>query len=307
MRDKLTIIISDVNGSKHYTVSQIIKKILLYVVLVIVLLFVVGVVWIKFLLGEVDNINKRKAVYEKRSKELLVQNREFFNKLKVLESDIKIKQEKLDEINDKISDLEESMGLKNDINNTIDTRIDTLKLTSLQRAIFFRNIPNGSPVPYKGITSKFGWRKNPILKRREFHPGLDLRAKAREKIVAPADGIVEFAGYSKKSGYGNLIIIDHNYGFKTMYGHLSKIAVKLGDYVKKGTVIGYVGSTGLSTGHHLHYGVMYIQRILNPIYFVKWNNKNFDYIFKKERRVKWQSLIKAVQNQILLSSPQAQK
>jgi murein DD-endopeptidase MepM/ murein hydrolase activator NlpD len=177
----------------------------------------------------------------------------------------------------------------------------------LQRKIFFTNIPNGSPVPYLGITAKFGWRIHPILKKKEYHPGLDMRAKSGEKVRAPADGLVEFAGYHKRSGYGNLIILDHNYGFKTLYGHLKKVLVKNNQFVKKGQVIGLVGNTGLSTGHHLHYGIMYLQKFLNPYYFVKWNNKNFDYIFKKERRVRWQYLIKAIQSQIQLLSQQGQK
>ena len=307
MRDKLTVIISDVNGSKHYTISQIIKKIVLYIVLCIVLLFVTGGLYIKFLTNEVKDINKRKTVYEKQSKELLKQNKKLFQKVKSLSDEIKQKKEELSNINDKIADLEDTMGLRSDVNETLNSRIDTLKITSLQRKLFFTNIPNGSPVPYLGITAKFGWRIHPILKRKEYHPGLDMRAKMGEKVVASADGLVEFAGYHKRSGYGNLIILDHNYGFKTLYGHLKKVLVKNGQYVKKGQIIGLVGNTGLSTGHHLHYGIMYLQRFLNPYYFVKWDNKNFDYIFKKERRVKWQSLIKAIQNQIQLLSQQVQK
>ena len=307
MRNKFTIIISDVNGSKHYTISQIIKKIILYIVLIVVLLFVVGGLYIKFLLNEVKDINKRKTVYEKQSKELLKQNQKLFYKIENLKLDIKQKKEKLEDINDRIADLEDTMGIRSDENETLDNRIDSLKITSLQRKIFFTNIPNGSPVPYLGITAKFGWRIHPILKKKEYHPGLDMRAKSGEKVRAPADGLVEFAGYHKRSGYGNLIILDHNYGFKTLYGHLKKVLVKNNQFVKKGQVIGLVGNTGLSTGHHLHYGIMYLQKFLNPYYFVKWNNKNFDYIFKKERRVRWQYLIKAIQSQIQLLSQQGQK
>ena len=233
---------------------------------------------------------------------MLGQNKILYQKINDLSIEISKKKDELSALNDKISNLEESMGLKSDIKENILTTINTLKINSLQKKIFLTNIPNGYPVPYNGISSKFGWRINPITKRKEYHPGLDLRAKAGEKIIATADGIVEFAGYNKRSGYGNLIIIDHNYGFKTLFGHLKKVLVKNAQFVKKGDVIGLVGSTGLSTAHHLHYGVMYLQRFLNPYYFTKWGNGNFDYIFKKVRRVKWQSLIKAIQAQIQLSS-----
>ena len=302
MRNKFTVIISDINGSKHYTLNQIIKRVVLYVILTIVLLLVAGGVYIKYLNTKVREINQREIIYKKRNSNLLGQNKILYKKIDNLRVKIAKKRGELSALNDKISDLEKSMGLKNDIQANVLTNIDTLKINSLQKKIFLINIPNGYPVPYAGITSKFGWRTNPILKRKEYHPGLDLRAKAGEKVIATADGLVEFAGYSKKSGYGNLIIIDHNFGFKTLFGHLKKVLVKNAQFVKKGDVIGLVGSTGLSTGHHLHYGVMYLQRFLNPYYFTKWDSSNFDYIFKKARRVKWQSLIKAIQAQIQLSS-----
>ena len=302
MRNKFTIIISDIKGSKHYTLNQIIKRVALYIILTIALLFIIGGVYIKYLNSKVKEINQREIIYKKRNSNLLGQNKILYQKINDLSIQISKKQDELSALNDKISNLEESMGLKSDIKENILTTINTLKINSLQKKIFLTNIPNGYPVPYNGISSKFGWRINPITKRKEYHPGLDLRAKAGEKIIATADGIVEFAGYNKRSGYGNLIIIDHNYGFKTLFGHLKKVLVKNAQFVKKGDVIGLVGSTGLSTAHHLHYGVMYLQRFLNPYYFTKWGNGNFDYIFKKVRRVKWQSLIKAIQAQIQLSS-----
>ncbi len=307
MRDKFTIIISDVNGSRHYTIKQIIKKIVLYILIIVALLVVLGVVWIKILLSELRDIEKRKTVYEEQSRMLLQKNSELFEKINRMKGEIKSKSERLEKINDKISDLENIMGINSDLNESVDNRINTLKVTSIQRQEFLKNIPNGSPVAFNGISSSFGWRKHPVLKRKEFHPGLDLRARKGTKVYAPADGLVEFSGYHKRSGYGNLIILDHNFGFKTLYGHLSKRVVKNGEFVKKGELIGYVGNTGLSTGAHLHYGVMYLQRFLNPYYFVKWNKDKFDYIFKKERNVKWQSLIKAIQSQIQLSSQQGQK
>ena len=275
--------------------------------LTIALLFIIGGVYIKYLNTKVKEINQREIIYKKRNSNLLGQNEILYKKINDLTFEIDKKKEKLSELNDKISDLEETMGLKQDLTQGIQARIDILKINSLQKKLFLLNIPNGFPVSYNGITSKFGWRINPITKRKEYHPGLDLRAKTGEKIIATADGIVEFAGYSKRSGYGNLIIIDHNYGFKTLFGHLKKVLVKNAQFVKKGDVIGLVGSTGLSTAHHLHYGVMYLQRFLNPYYFVKWDSSNFDYIFKKVRRVKWQSLIKAIQAQIQLSSQQVPK
>ena len=168
---------------------------------------------------------------------------------------------------------------------------------AIDKKFMLQNIPNGYPIKYIGISSKFGWRKHPILHKKEFHTGLDLRAKMNTPVYATADGIVEFAKYHKRSGFGKLLIIDHNFGFKTLFGHLNKIVVKNGDFVHKGELVAYTGNSGLSSGPHLHYEIRYIGVVLNPIYFLKWNLKNYNYIFKKEKKVKWQSLIKAMNNQ----------
>jgi murein DD-endopeptidase MepM/ murein hydrolase activator NlpD len=190
---------------------------------------------------------------------------------------------------------------------SLQERIDVTKLSSENIAVMMQFIPNGSPIPYKGITSKYGWRVHPTLHKREFHPGSDMRAPMGTPVVATADGVVEYAGYHKRSGYGKLIIIDNNYGFKTYFGHLSKIKVKAGTFVKKGTVIALTGNTGLSNGPHLHYEVRFIQRPLNPFWFIKWTVNNFNEIFQKEKKIPWQSLIAMISKiKIVLKPSQAQ-
>jgi murein DD-endopeptidase MepM/ murein hydrolase activator NlpD len=86
-----------------------------------------------------------------------------------------------------------------------------------------------------------------------MHEGLDIAAPHGKEVVAPSDGVIIFAGL--EGGYGNVLVIDHGYGVKTRYGHLSKLEVKTGDHVKRGQVVGAVGNTGRSTGPHLHYEV----------------------------------------------------
>ncbi len=108
--------------------------------------------------------------------------------------------------------------------------------------------------PAKGwISSNFGYRKSPFTNEREFHNGLDISAKTGTPVIAPADGVVSFTG--QNYGYGNLITLNHGYGYKTKYAHLSKMLVKKGQAVKRGDTIGLVGNTGRSTGPHLHYEV----------------------------------------------------
>jgi murein DD-endopeptidase MepM/ murein hydrolase activator NlpD len=134
-----------------------------------------------------------------------------------------------------------------------------------------RITPLGFPV--KGeIVSMLGWRKNPFGKGYEYHTGVDIKANHGDPVKATADGVVEFTGWL--SEYGNTVILKHPSGFKTLYGHLSKIKVKPQQIVKAGEVIGYVGSTGRSTGPHLHYEIQLNGKYLDPIVFIVWEIEN---------------------------------
>ncbi len=124
--------------------------------------------------------------------------------------------------------------------------------------------------PVRGfISSGFGWRINPISGGKEFHEGVDIATQSGNPIVAPSNGIVSFAG--RNDGYGLAVIIDHGYGITTLYGHMSKIEVKVGEIVKRGQVIGLVGDTGFSTGPHLHYQVMINGIPVNPMRYLVGN------------------------------------
>jgi len=130
-----------------------------------------------------------------------------------------------------------------------------------------RNIPLGYPV-YGRITSHIGWRKNPFGGGYEFHSGIDIYAPHGSKVRATADGVVEFAGWY--GDYGKTVIIRHPSGYLTLYGHLSQIDVKEGQKVKAGDVVGRVGSTGRSTGPHLHYEVIKDNKPIDPSKFLAW-------------------------------------
>jgi murein DD-endopeptidase MepM/ murein hydrolase activator NlpD len=111
-------------------------------------------------------------------------------------------------------------------------------------------------------SSKFGYRIHPIHHSIKFHTGIDIAASETDTIIAPADGVVHQMGY--QSGLGNFIVIQHQYGFMTLYGHLSAIFVKSKQKVNIGQTIGLMGNTGLVTGKHLHYGIIKNGFYLNP-------------------------------------------
>ncbi|MBZ7955280.1 M23 family metallopeptidase [Campylobacter molothri] len=297
IKNKFTITITDVNGSKHFYLNQIIKKIFIYIIAFVFLFLIFSGFYIKYLDSKVTDVSKKREELLKKSKELEYSNIQMQKK-------IEEKAKQYAAIEDKIASFEEALGLEAENNLTIADRLENLKLTNEQQIEILRQIPNGWPIENKGITGNFGWREHPLLKRKEFHPGIDLRAEVGTPVYATANGVVEFAGYSD-NGYGYNVILLHNFGFKTVFAHMTRRdVVKAGQFVAKGQLIGYSGNTGLSTGPHLHYEVRFINKTLEPLYFLNLKRKNMNNFFNQERRVPWQSLVKAVTAQHL---PQTQK
>jgi len=203
---------------------------------------------------------------------------------------IKHRQNEYGYIEDRIGRVEQMMGLRSPVGLSPRLRVDAVSLATLYKRTMLDSIPNGYPVEYKGITGRYGLRTHPILKREEYHRGVDLTANLNSTIEAVADGVVEFAGFHKKSGLGNLVILHHNYAFRTLYGHLSKATVRAGDFIRRGDQIGLTGNSGLSDGPHLHYEIWHNGKSLNPEPFMTWGMESFETIFSVEKGVEWQSL-----------------
>ena len=126
--------------------------------------------------------------------------------------------------------------------------------------------PMGWPT-YGRITSRFGWRRNPFSGRNEFHKAIDIGNLKATPIRATADGKVTFAGWA--GGYGKIVIINHGFGFSTIYAHCYKLLVKVNEKVKRGDIIALMGNSGMATAPHLHYEVRYKGKALNPMRFVR--------------------------------------
>ena len=142
---------------------------------------------------------------------------------------------------------------------------DQLQETLTNQQDKLAHIPSVIPINIADYTmsSGYGWRVDPIYGSSKFHEGLDFAASKGTDVFATGEGVVKVAGREK--GYGNCIDIDHGYNYLTRYAHLSEILVKPGEEVKRGQLIGRVGSTGKSTGPHLHYEVRYKDTPQNPI------------------------------------------
>ncbi len=132
-----------------------------------------------------------------------------------------------------------------------------------------RAIPAIQPISNKNlkrVASGFGYRIDPLYKDFRLHAGLDFSAPTGTPIYATSDGVVQTAGFNT-DGYGNKVVINHGYGFQTLYAHMVRVKAKAGQTVKRGEVIGYVGSTGKSTGSHLHYEVIKRGAKVDPVYY----------------------------------------
>lgn len=132
------------------------------------------------------------------------------------------------------------------------------------------SIPSIQPIAKFTFTSAYGVRSDPFQGSAAMHAGIDLASPTGTPIYATADGVVDRAEWF--GGYGNMVQIEHGKGIATRYGHMSKIAARPGERVKRGDLIGYVGSTGRSTGSHLHYEVRIDGRAVNPVPFLQSAN-----------------------------------
>ena len=159
-----------------------------------------------------------------------------------------------------ISELTQAVDARDEYMSTIEAKI-------LQKSVLKDMLPNSSPVDAAFNSSSYGWRIDPFNGSKAFHEGLDFTANSGTLIRAAADGIVSSA--VRTSDYGNIVKIDHGSGLETRYAHASKLLVKAGDRVVKGQIVAQVGSTGRSTGPHLHYEIRLNGNALDPRKYLK--------------------------------------
>lgn len=175
------------------------------------------------------------------------------------------KEEVLENINTTDSGSTDMENLKQQIKKTIETVGEIKDYLHTQRDIYMAT-PKGLPV--KGyISSDYGMRNHPMSGEEEFHSGLDISTSPGTPVRATADGIVSLSGWS--GGNGNFVVLEHGHGFSSFYAHNRMNTVKVGQKVKRGDIIGYVGSTGNSTGPHVHYEIWKDGGHVNPIKYIK--------------------------------------
>jgi murein DD-endopeptidase MepM/ murein hydrolase activator NlpD len=160
----------------------------------------------------------------------------------------------------------EHIGMRTDLQKNSFTDLDRL---AYDKKSLFSSIPAIQPLSLNDffwLSSDFGYRIDPFSRMKTFHNGLDFAAEPGRNVYATGDGIVDFIRNSN-GGYGKEIIIDHRFGYTSRYAHLQKIMVEPGQKVRRGQVIGLLGNSGRSTGPHLHYGVTYFDKAVNPYFY----------------------------------------
>ena len=161
-----------------------------------------------------------------------------------------------------LSTPEDTFGVLRDLLGGLENRLRYVRHDVERKEALAAATPSIWPVP-GWLSGSFGRRTDPITGQPAYHPGIDISTDKGTPVYATANATVEVARYT--GDYGNLVVLRHGFGLATRYGHLNKFAVKVGQTVKRGAVIGYVGTTGRTTGPHLHYEVLANGQLLNPL------------------------------------------
>lgn len=239
-----------------------------------------------------DNINRNKETLEKEIQNLDVYKRDLeaqINEIEILKNDLEVKKQELEVELQKVRDLESQYQSKYDEldENAKQKREELIRIQQdneqLQKQLsdYMNSInnsglvggsnevsPSGYLRPSTGpITSNYGWRIHPIRGTKSLHTGTDFGGKIGDIVIASRAGDVAFAGWYNNV-YGNVVIINHGGGYQTFYAHLSRVAVSKGQVVNQGDIIAYIGSTGMSTGAHLHFEVRKDGQSLDPFNFL---------------------------------------
>lgn len=299
MRQKLIITLTTVRGSRQYTLSQLAGYLVaLFLILSALSFFISNLLLVKTR-DDLQGLEQEKITLEQQFTEALGTQQLYLENLAELGtrfSEVFYERTQLEEekirLDADMSEIESILGVLSDLPEEMEPsdRSALLRAATLQRLFLLHSIPNGLPIKGTRIGSGFGSRVHPITRQRTAHNGLDFPAARGTPVYATADGIVEKSGYDQGSGFGNLIILQHNFGFKTYYAHLQKTEVESSQYVHKGQLIGYSGNTGRSTGPHLHYEVRHLYTALDPKHFVDWGLNNFESLFSSIEDVAWESL-----------------
>ncbi|WP_372883193.1 M23 family metallopeptidase [Psychromonas sp.] len=307
MKNQSIITISTVKGSYRFQLSRW-QTIFLKATFLFICLSLLSALFNLFhLSNKIDSVAVKEKMLINQTYSLNSTIENLNREKKALQQDLTEREHLLSNASLRLDELEEylvtesntEMQLKptGDTGYDLIQRLDNATISSAVRNALFTLIPNGEPVKNARLSSRYGYRTHPITHKKRMHRGLDFAVNTGTPVYATADGVVEITRKSQ-TGSGNFMRIQHSFGFSSSFSHLQAFKVANGEFVEKGQLVAISGNTGISSGPHLHYEVRFIGKPLNPITFVQWNNKNFESIFEKEKKVKWAYLLKKVEQKI---------
>ncbi|WP_394909493.1 M23 family metallopeptidase [uncultured Helicobacter sp.] len=301
---RLILMITDQERTRYINIHSIFRQVGLYALIFLAVCIVYGIVSVRAFKDEIVSMSALNA-------KILAQYEKTQEKNAYLNSQIEQRSEEIGLVGDRVEDLESIIGVgdaQNTIREDLRERIDVASLTGAQKVFVMKFVPNGYPLDYyKRISADFGYRIHPLYFTKHLHTGIDFATDIGTPVYATADGVVEFAQMGYNGGFGNLVKLDHSFGFRTYYAHLNKIVVTHGSFVKKGQLIAYSGNSGASTGPHLHYEVRFLGNVLDPKNFIEWTMSDFSSIFENERNVSWQSLLTTINSLMGQVPPQEEQ
>ena len=301
---RLILMITDQERTRYINIHSIFRQVGLYALIFLAVCIVYGIVSVRAFKDEIVSMSALNA-------KILAQYEKTQEKNAYLNSQIEQRSEEIGLVGDRVEDLESIIGVgdaQNTIREDLRERIDVASLTGAQKVFVMKFVPNGYPLDYyKRISADFGYRIHPLYFTKHLHTGIDFATDIGTPVYATADGVVEFAHMGYNGGFGNLVKLDHSFGFRTYYAHLNKIVVTHGSFVKKGQLIAYSGNSGASTGPHLHYEVRFLGNVLDPKNFIEWTMSDFSSIFENERNVSWQSLLTTINSLMGQVPPQEEQ
>lgn len=307
MKHKSVITISTINGSYRFQLAGWHTIFLKGTFLFICLSLLTAVFNLFYLNNKVESVVVKEKMLIKQTYSLNSTIKNLNQEKDALQQDLIQRDHLLSNASLRLDELEEYLTTDNstethlnppdDRSYNLAQRLDNATINSAVRNTLFTLIPNGAPVKNAPLSSRYGYRNHPITHKKRMHNGLDFAVNTGTPVYATADGVVEITRKSKE-GSGNFMRIQHSFGFSSSFSHLKEFKVANGEFVEKGQLVAISGNTGMSSGPHLHYEVRFVGRSLNPITFVQWDNENFESIFTKEKKVKWDFLVKKVEQKI---------
>ncbi|STP12886.1 M23 family peptidase [Helicobacter mustelae] len=299
MQNKLVITIVDERGSRQFQVHKHIKKIIFFGVLGLLASLIGAFFFLRFLMKSIENVAMEQNIAISEYLYIYQQNEN-------LKDQIQKKTNELDVIHQKIGDLETIIDTQKN-NQKPHHQFDDIDLENLspsQKQMILNLVPNGDPIiEYEDRQRAFS-PEGKRAKKQKQPLGISYTLALKTPIYATSDGVVESIRTGYKKGFGNYVRLNHSFGFSSLYAHLENVVLKRGQFVKKGTLIGYALMSTKEQNPALYYEVSFVGKALDSELYTQWSEKNFNEVLLQDKNIDWKSLVWVIKDILRLQDHQ---